>query len=138
MRTYLIAYDIADPRRLVRLHHRLRERALHLQYSVFIARLGHRGRDRLLREISDLIDVRADDVRVFTLPERAHWVWYGVPPTPEAVYMYGVGMTAALGGAPPGGGEPLDAAPSGFDAQDGDRYNTVGPAGRGREDRHDD
>jgi len=39
---YLISYDIADPRRLQRVHAFLRRHALPVQYSVFLARLSER------------------------------------------------------------------------------------------------
>ncbi len=46
--TYVIAYDITDPRRLARVHRELREAAFPVQYSVFLATLDTAAIDRLL------------------------------------------------------------------------------------------
>ena len=66
--TYLIAYDVADKRRLVRVHRFLRERALPVQYSVFLATLDAAALQRILEGLARLIHPRADDVRAYPLP----------------------------------------------------------------------
>lgn len=41
-RLYLLAYDIADPRRLARVARIVSREALRIQYSVYVAELSHR------------------------------------------------------------------------------------------------
>ncbi len=67
----IIAYDIAHPGRLRRLHRYLSKRARALQYSVFVAELSPRGKSRLLSGISRIIDAKADDVRLYPVPPGA-------------------------------------------------------------------
>jgi len=65
---YLICYDIADPRRLVRVHRYLKGHGIPVQYSVFVAKLRPRSLDLVMAGISERIDPRADDVRAYALP----------------------------------------------------------------------
>ncbi len=66
--TYVIAYDITDPRRLAQVHRLLREEAFPVQYSVFLATLHTAAIDRLLARLGRLIDPSRDDVRAYPLP----------------------------------------------------------------------
>lgn len=71
-RWYLIAYDIREPRRLKRLHYRLRKKALAIQYSVFAIR----ATERELREIEQLIKgicETEDDVRIYATGSPRHY-----------------------------------------------------------------
>lgn len=101
--TYVIAYDITDPRRLTRVHRVLREEAFPVQYSVFLATLDTAAIDRLLARLGRLIDPRRDDVRAYPLPAaveiesigRGHQV-EGLLPSP--------GRILGIGRSPPQGG----------------------------------
>ena len=66
--TYVLAYDIADPRRLVRVHRFLREQAFPVQYSVFLAALDTTAIDSILAGLAERIKPQRDDVRVYPLP----------------------------------------------------------------------
>lgn len=68
---WLIAYDIADDRRLIRLHHFLRRHAIPVQYSVFMLRASTGYVGRLVKSIDEIIDQRHDDVRIYRVPEPA-------------------------------------------------------------------
>lgn len=70
-RTWIIAYDIREPRRLVRVHKLLSRRAFPLQYSVFVADLTERDLARLKARLGDLIDPAVDDVRFYAAPPKA-------------------------------------------------------------------
>jgi len=65
---YLICYDIANPKRLQRLHRKITTVAVMIQYSVYIAELNRRELTLLLDEIGACIDPSADDVRIYPLP----------------------------------------------------------------------
>ncbi len=87
MRTYVVAYDIRDARRWRRVYACLKRRGVRLQYSVFLVRSGKVGMDRILAQLSDVIDPRRDDVRIYPVPAAAEWTWIGGGPLPEAVHL---------------------------------------------------
>jgi CRISPR-associated protein Cas2 len=86
-RLYLICYDIADPKRLGRVHRFLREEGMPVQYSVFTAQLTARNLERLLVGLGRRIDARADDVRLYPLPARRETFCLGVQYFPEEVML---------------------------------------------------
>ena len=74
---YLICYDIADPKRLARLHRYLCKHAVPLQYSVFSTRLSPKELMWVNRYIHGLINPQEDDVRIYPLAKDVKWRWYG-------------------------------------------------------------
>lgn len=82
---YLICYDIADPRRLVRVHKFLRTRAYAVQYSVFVGRLTRKALAMVMAGLAKRIDSSRDDVRIYPLPERPLIVGHGQSLLPEGV-----------------------------------------------------
>ena len=64
---YLIAYDIADPRRLRRVARLLEKRALRCQKSVFFAEVTPNQLQQILDEVEQLIDGRADCLQAWRL-----------------------------------------------------------------------
>ena len=90
-RLHLICYDIADPRRLGRVHRRLVKHGLPLQYSVFLVYTHKPGLQRILAEIAALIDCREDDVRAYPLPRDPDYNHLGRQPLPEGVTLAGRG-----------------------------------------------
>lgn len=66
----MIAYDIRDPKRLMRVHRKLAAIAAPIQYSVFTATLTKPELDRLLDQLGRLIDPTCDDVRAYRWPDR--------------------------------------------------------------------
>lgn len=68
---YLVAWDIADPSRLRRVHRRVRKTAIDGQKSVYECLLTQRERQLLLREVAALIDPEEDSFLVFPLDPRA-------------------------------------------------------------------
>lgn len=85
MREFLICYDIADPRRLARLHRYLRKRAVPLQYSVFLMTGDDRQLERCLAGAAQIIDPGADDLRAYPLPEGGLKVRLGKAVLPEGI-----------------------------------------------------
>lgn len=74
---HVVAYDIADPKRLGRVHRYLKKFAIPLQYSVFLVELDAAGRDKLLAKLRTLIHPKQDDVRIYPLPDQPEWVALG-------------------------------------------------------------
>ncbi|QXP86200.1 CRISPR-associated endonuclease Cas2 [Methylococcus sp. ANG] len=86
-RLHIISYDIADPRRLTRLHRYLSGLGVPLQYSVFVAELSPRKRARMLETIGEIIDPRRDDVRVYPFPLHGERIRLGRQSFPEGVFL---------------------------------------------------
>ena len=76
-RRYLICYDIADPRRLGRVHRFLSSNAVPLQYSVFTGWYRRHELDEILAGLAEIIDSGEDDVRVYPLPASPRAVGIG-------------------------------------------------------------
>jgi len=74
VKDWLVAYDIREPRRLRRVHRRIREEGATVQYSAFCVRANDHQISALLQAVAKLIDERVDDVRAYHLPERCA-VW---------------------------------------------------------------
>lgn len=86
---FLLSYDIADPRRLARVHRTVKRQGLPLQYSVFLIADTPAVLDGLLAELDDIIDPRADDIRVYPLPTRLDADSYGRQFLPLGVLLLG-------------------------------------------------
>ena len=87
---YLIAYDIADPRRLGRVRRLLTGRALWVQYSVFVGRFSLREVGALVAELRERINRREDDVRIYRLPLFCRPVAIGASLWPEGLLLGGL------------------------------------------------
>lgn len=94
--SWLICYDIADPRRLGRVHRVVSEFAVPVQYSVFWARLGRVALNDALRVVATRIDPRADDVRFYPLPETVQAFRLGRQVLPAGVYVQEQGLERLL------------------------------------------
>jgi CRISPR-associated protein Cas2 len=68
--SYLVAYDIADPKRLRRVAQTCEDFGMRRQYSVFFCRLSATDLVRLKSRLYDLIDLDRDQVLIMTLCER--------------------------------------------------------------------
>ena len=85
MPEHLICYDIADRKRLARLHRSLKRQAMALQYSVFLFTGSPRQLEALLAQLRQLIDPRHDDLRAYPLPERGPRLRLGKSPLPAGI-----------------------------------------------------
>ncbi len=70
MSAWVIGYDIANPRRLGKVYRRMCAHATPLEYSVFLFIGTAHGKEKCLADISQLIDVKHDDIRCYPLPVR--------------------------------------------------------------------
>lgn len=98
IRNWLIAYDIADQRRLQRVHRALCRQAVPVQYSVFVARCSAARLGAIRASVARLIAKLDDDVRFYPVPEPAHLFVYGQRALPEGLRL--LDGTAALPLAP--------------------------------------
>ena len=67
---WILAYDIADPRRLGRVHRCVRAHGIPLQYSVFLLEKTPREIHLLEQKLQALIAADRDDIRIHRLPAR--------------------------------------------------------------------
>jgi len=84
-RQFLICYDIANPKRLGRVHKYLSTRAFPVQYSVFSARVARDCVDVMLKDLSMVINHREDDIRVYTLSDQSKHTSLGRQILPSGV-----------------------------------------------------
>ena len=86
---YLITYDICEKRRLQRVHRLLKGRAIAMQYSVFIAVMSESDRDELIEKLTQLIDEKQDDIRLYPLPQQPKWYAWGEALWPDGLTLTG-------------------------------------------------
>ncbi len=84
---WLISYDIADPKRLVRVHRWLKSVGLPVQYSVFSASLNARELRHLREQLAARIHCKQDDIRFYPLPANPRQVCLGVQIFLEGIYL---------------------------------------------------
>jgi CRISPR-associated protein Cas2 len=96
LRNWLVGYDIADKRRLNRVHRFLKGRAIPVQYSVFVFRGSQTALQVVLGGISELISTNEDDVRAYHLPDRCEVAMLGCQDLPEGVFLGGHGLDRLL------------------------------------------
>lgn len=93
---YMIAYDIANPRRLSRVHRVLKKQGLPVQYSVFTVVMKRKALLRLLENINQLIQPAADDVRCYRLTEKIDIKILGRQYFPADVMLFSGGVNRLL------------------------------------------
>jgi len=90
---YLISYDISEPKRLQRVHRRLKKQGLPVQYSVFSVVLSQLQLIQLLDAIKLLLDEREDDVRCYRLPSSIDCITLGKQFFPDDVLLFTKGVS---------------------------------------------
>ncbi|MCK9607774.1 MAG: CRISPR-associated endonuclease Cas2 [Methylomonas sp.] len=93
---YLIAYDIANPRRLGKVHRILKKQGLPVQYSVFAVVIKRPRLLRLLERIEQQIEEVEDDVRCYRLPANVDTVTLGKQYFPQDVMLFTGGVNRIL------------------------------------------
>ncbi|AWP22295.1 CRISPR-associated endonuclease Cas2 [Acidiferrobacter sp. SPIII_3] len=86
-RSWLIAYDIADPGRLNRVHRYLKGEAVPIQYSIFATNASANGIRRVHDALAMQIDPRRDDVRIYLLPQSLDISGIGSSFLPEGLLL---------------------------------------------------
>jgi CRISPR-associated protein Cas2 len=85
--TWLVTYDIADPRRLTQVFKTLKKAGIPLQYSVFTVNASAIEIQKLMLQLSRIINTRQDDVRAYRLPENAWRATLGNSILPEGLWL---------------------------------------------------
>lgn len=89
-RSYIVAYDIANPKRLGRVHRLMVKRGIPLQYSVFLVHGNKRRLRDLMTELAGVIDERRDDIRAYPLPRHPEYTHLGRQLFPDGIMLSGV------------------------------------------------
>jgi CRISPR-associated protein Cas2 len=95
-RSWLVAYDVANPRRLGRVHRYLKRHAIPVQYSVFVMRGNEWMLRQVLEGIEERIDPGEDDVRAYHLPNRCEVAMLGSQHLPEGIVLPVDGLNRLL------------------------------------------
>lgn len=85
--SWLVTYDIVEPRTLARVFKLLKKKGVPVQYSVFLVQASAVQIGSLMVQIAKLIDARADDVRAYRLPENGWKVTLGAAMLPEDIWI---------------------------------------------------
>ncbi|MEX0618075.1 MAG: CRISPR-associated endonuclease Cas2 [Pseudohongiellaceae bacterium] len=88
MAHYLVCYDIADPRRLGRVHRRIIKHAMFIQLSVYYLQGDRQALEALLNDLQDVIDEGYDDVRAYAVRPLSDALQIGCPWLPEGIGLF--------------------------------------------------
>lgn len=77
---YLIAYDIAHPRRLRRVHQKLTAQGYALQNSTFLCQGSVSQMRHFHRQLSSELHPAEDDLRIFPLATQWYLQFWGISP----------------------------------------------------------
>ena len=70
---WLVCYDIRDKKRLGQVFRFLKKQGVPVQYSVFLVDASAAKMRRMLVELGQIIDPRADDIRAYGLTSRPQY-----------------------------------------------------------------
>ena len=87
--SWLIAYDIADAKRLQRSYRLLTRHALPLQNSVFLYQGSQSQIQALYQQLSHILDKKSDDLRIYKLDARSPIYAHGQTALPEGILLSG-------------------------------------------------
>jgi len=97
---YLIAYDIANPKRLGRVHRCLKKQGIAVQYSVFTLEMRRMPLEKLMASLKAIIHPREDDIRCYALPAQLTFEVLGQQFFPDGVMLFSeTGQNKLMGGA---------------------------------------
>jgi len=86
MKRYLVSYDIADPKRLVRVHRMCKNYGIPLQYSVFLMELSRNRLEMLVVELQGVVR-GDDDVRIYPLRNHMEGAHVGNTGFPQGAFL---------------------------------------------------
>lgn len=89
-RDYLICYDITHPERLNRIRRLLTQKAIAVQFSVFLFTGTATEMADLLQALEPLLDKKRDDMRAYPLPSRGLRLLFGSELLPEGIFWSGL------------------------------------------------
>lgn len=82
---WLVAYDISDKRNWAQVFKLLKKEGIPIQYSVFLVTTSATKMGNITAQLSKMIDVKTDDIRIYRIPENAWTVTLGSAMIPEDI-----------------------------------------------------
>lgn len=86
MTLFIIGYDVKSRKRLQRIRKKMTSCSLPLQLSVFLFEGTEHACQACLREASQLLDLRTDDLRCYQLPSSVRTLHMGRSALPEGIF----------------------------------------------------
>jgi CRISPR-associated protein Cas2 len=80
---YLVAYDIADPKRLAKVHRFIKQKGIAAQKSVFFVNGTQSRINAFLDEICAFMNPKEDDLRAYPIAHPSRVWTFGVNPLAE-------------------------------------------------------
>lgn len=90
MTSWVIGYDIREPRRLIKVHRAMAKVACQLEYSIFLFEGTRAALDAVIARVKKLVKLSADDVRAYELPESGMQFRIGKPALPKGIVWTGM------------------------------------------------
>lgn len=90
MTTFLIGYDIANKKRLMRVYKETCHFACPIEESVFVFSGSYQHLIEKIKKLLDISDLKKDDIRCYELPSRGIKSRYGKSPLPLGVIWSGM------------------------------------------------
>jgi len=90
VKTFVIGYDIRQPRRLSRVRRVMVRYAAPIEYSIFVLCGNLEAANRCLGEVLKLINPQEDDLRCYQLPVRGRQFRLGRASLPEGIFWTGL------------------------------------------------
>lgn len=87
MANYLICYDIADPKRLAKVHRRTVNSAIFVQYSVYFFQGSQVELQSVLDDLQSVINNAEDDIRAYSIASIKEAIIRGKTWLPDDLYL---------------------------------------------------
>lgn len=88
-KNWLIAYDIADPKRLGKIHRHIKNHALPVQYSLYLYQGTQKQVNKLLDELAEKMHLKYDDLRAYPIPKNPEIEMIGQAQIEEGMILAG-------------------------------------------------
>lgn len=76
---FMVCYDIADPKRLGRVHRFMKKKGIAAQKSLFFVQRGEREMKTFLKDLNRIIKKNADDIRAYPVDNpKKIWTTGGI------------------------------------------------------------
>lgn len=82
---YLIGYDIADEKRLQKIHKRMVKYATPIQYSIFLFDGAFKDLQPCIDDVLEIFNKKEDDLRIYPLPTNGKQWQLGKLILPEGI-----------------------------------------------------
>lgn len=86
MGSWVIGYDVTNPKRLQRIYREMLRHATPIEYSIFLLTGSERDCQNCIEQVKAMIDENSDDFRCYPLPANALQLRLGKATLPAGIY----------------------------------------------------